>query len=170
MSGTVSNPSLRIGALFFWQNKELVLPVHPPIFAMYPEGKFYSLPTDPSRARWPEDAESNLKKKWEMFNNPQHPGWSHLRASLAEKVEIDRTSYRLYIIPNVWCFNVSKLEYLRKELVTQAFVERDRDTLIRIVEVHRELRARYNNYGEPMDLDQLLKRFDHFNVSLNGDL
>ena len=36
-------------------------PVFLPNFALYPEGAFNPLPTDPTRARWQEDAESNLK-------------------------------------------------------------------------------------------------------------
>ena len=68
-----------------------------PTLAVHLEGKSF-LPTDPnSWARWPDDAESNLKNKRSMWNSPTYPGRAHYLASLPDQLEIARTSYRFYV-------------------------------------------------------------------------
>ena len=87
--------------------------------------------------------EFNLKNKRTMWNDPTHPGWSHLRASLPERIEIARTCYRFYVGQNVYVFDRGKIEWLQHILVEEAFDARDRQSLERIFEVHEELRAKF---------------------------
>ena len=75
-----------------------------------------------------------------MWNNPTYPGRAHYLASLPDQLEIARTSYRFYVAPNVWVFERGKLDYVGTRLVWQAFVDQNRPALLRLFDVHDEIR------------------------------
>ncbi|MDA0912219.1 MAG: hypothetical protein O2818_00770 [Bacteroidetes bacterium] len=95
-----------------------------------------------------------------MWNSPTPPGRAHYLASLPEQLEIARTSYRFYVAPNVWVFENGKLDYVGTRLVRQAFAEQNRPALLRLFDVHDELRSRLNGHVPAIDRSLLLARFD----------
>ena len=97
-----------------------------------------------------------------MWNSPTPPGRAHYLASLPEQLEIARTSYRFYVAPNVWVFERGKLDYVGTRLVRQAFAEQNRPALLRLFDVHDELRSRLGGAAAAPAIDRalLLARFD----------
>lgn len=134
------------------------------MFAMHPEGNVLSkarfLPTDPILGTVARRCGVQLKNNWNMRNNPTHPGWSHVRASLPEKIEIARSSYRLYVHPNVYVFERGKLRHLETVLVAEAFALHDRESLVAICKLHAALQVQFDPTGPQLDGLALLMRFD----------
>ena len=69
-----------------------------------------------------------------------YPGRAHYLASLPDQLEIARTSYRFYVAPNVWVFERGKLDYVGTRLVRQAFADQNRPALLRLFDIHDELK------------------------------
>ena len=95
-----------------------------------------------------------------MWNSPTYPGRAHYLASLPDQLEIARTSYRFYVAPNVWVFGHGKLDYVGTRLVRQAFVDQNRPALLRLFEVHDDIRSRLDGGAPAIDRVLLLARFD----------
>ena len=95
-----------------------------------------------------------------MWNSPTYPGRAHYLASLPDQLEIVRTSYRFYVAPNVWVFERGKLDYVGKRLVRQAFADQDRPALLRLFDVHDEIRRGLDGDAPAIDRSLLLARFD----------
>ena len=96
-----------------------------------------------------------------MWNKPTYLGRAHYLASLSDQLEIARTSYRFYVAPNVWVFERGKLDYVGTRLVRQAFADQNRPALLRLFDVHDELRRGLNGAAAPaIDRALLLARFD----------
>ena len=75
-----------------------------------------------------------------MWHKPTYPDRAHYLASLPDQLEIARTSYRFYVAPNVWVFGRGKLDYVGTRLVRQAFADQNRPALLRLFDVHDEIR------------------------------
>ena len=95
-----------------------------------------------------------------MWNSPTYPGRAHYLASLSDQLEIARTSYRFYVAPNVWVFGHGKLDIVGTRLVRQAFDDQNRPALLRLFDVHDELRRGLNGASPAIDRALLLARFD----------
>ena len=95
-----------------------------------------------------------------MWNSPTYPGRAHYLASLSAQLEIARTSYRFYVAPNVWVFGHGKLHYVGTRLVRQAFADQNRPALLRLYDVHDELRRGLDGAAPAIDRELLLARFD----------
>lgn len=95
-----------------------------------------------------------------MWNNPMHPGRIHCLATLPEKIEIARTSYRFYVTPNVFVFGRGKLDWVGTHLVEEAFLDQNRPALLRIFDVHDEIRGCINDGSPVIERHLLLARFD----------
>jgi len=95
-----------------------------------------------------------------MWNIPPPNGRAHYLADLESKIEIARTSYRFYIAENVFVFEKSKLDWVERELVKEAFLERNSTALQKIIELHAQLRRQISPQGQDLDALSLLIRFD----------
>ena len=95
-----------------------------------------------------------------MWNKPTYPGRAHYLASLPDQLEIARTSYRFYVAPNVWVFELGKLHYVGTHLVRRAFADQNRPALLRLFDVHEELRRGLDDAAPAIDRALLLARFD----------
>ena len=100
------------------------------------KGSLFPANRSDSWARWPDDAESNLKNKRCIWNNHTYPGRAHYLASLPDQPEIARTIYRFYVAPNVCGLERVKLDYVGTRLVLQAFADQNRPVLLRLLDVH----------------------------------
>lgn len=89
-----------------------------------------------------------------------HAGRIHCLAPLPEKIEIARTSYRVYVAPNVFVFGRGKLDWVGTQLVAEAFANHNRLALLRIFDVHDEIRGRLSGCLPVIDRELLLARFD----------
>ncbi len=95
-----------------------------------------------------------------MWHKPTYPDRAHYLASLPDQLEIARTSYRFYVAPNVWVFGHGKLDYVGTSLVRQAFADQNRPALLRLFDVHDELRRDLDGAAPAIDRVLLLARFD----------
>ena len=95
-----------------------------------------------------------------MWNKPTYLGRAHYLASLPDQLEIARTSYRFYVAPNVWVFEHGKLDFVGTRLVRQAFDDQNRPALLRLFDVHDELRRGLDGASPAIDRALLLARFD----------
>ena len=95
-----------------------------------------------------------------MWNSPTYPGRAHYLASLPDQLEIARTSYRFYVAPNVWVSEHVKLDYAGTRLVLHAFADQNRPALLRLLDVHDEIRRGLTGATPAIDSALLLARFD----------
>jgi len=95
-----------------------------------------------------------------MWHKPTYPDRAHYLASLPEKIEIAGKSYRFYVAQNVWVFGRGKLDYVGTRLVRQAFADQNRPALLRLFDIHDEIRRGLNGAKPAIDRVLLLARFD----------
>jgi len=95
-----------------------------------------------------------------MWHKPTYPDRAHYLASLPEKIEIAGKSYRFYVAQNVWVFGHGKLDYVGTRLVRQAFADQNRPALLRLFDIHDEIRRGLNGAKPAIDRVLLLARFD----------